>query len=430
MIQVNVWGLTQLTKLFLPGMLERRRRPRPEPRLDRGLDQPGFLMAVYYVTKASSTCSVAFSEVLGNGDRRHRRHGDGALPRSDGHGKSQTRAVPESGAFASRTACHGRWGRCPRRRPGHAARQARLVVPGAANFAFVQALRDDTPQGRHRDLPEDPASLFTQVGMSIRAGPLLYRVRGRHDDALPAQHLPARAPAAARGAQVMKDLHALNQELKSAGAWVFSRGLHGPRTATVVRSRATSADHDGPYVEGKEHVGGIWIIKAPDLDAALGWARKAARAITLPIEVRPFQDRPEAERWTPRVQDRPRVPRGVRPRSGRARCASSATSASPRMPSQDAFAAALERWPRDGLPPSPAGWIITTARNRAIDRLRREASRADRHAQAALLHAADEARRTRGAGARRAPAADLHLLPPRARPPAPRWRSRCGCSAD
>ncbi|SDR81161.1 RNA polymerase sigma factor [Actinopolymorpha singaporensis] len=57
---------------------------------------------------------------------------------------------------------------------------------------------------------------------------------------------------------------------------------------------------------------------------------------------------------------------------------------------QDAFVAAVERWPAAGLPPSPAGWIITTARNRAIDRLRRESSRADRHAQAALLHAATE----------------------------------------
>ncbi|MFE0023647.1 RNA polymerase sigma factor [Amycolatopsis sp. NPDC059021] len=57
---------------------------------------------------------------------------------------------------------------------------------------------------------------------------------------------------------------------------------------------------------------------------------------------------------------------------------------------QDAFAAAIEKWPSSGVPPSPAGWIITTARNRAIDRLRREASRAGRHAQAALLHAEDE----------------------------------------
>jgi len=57
---------------------------------------------------------------------------------------------------------------------------------------------------------------------------------------------------------------------------------------------------------------------------------------------------------------------------------------------QDAFATAVQRWPDAGAPPSPAGWIITTARNRAIDRLRREASRADRHAQAALVHAHDE----------------------------------------
>ncbi|HKT01966.1 MAG TPA: sigma-70 family RNA polymerase sigma factor [Rugosimonospora sp.] len=57
---------------------------------------------------------------------------------------------------------------------------------------------------------------------------------------------------------------------------------------------------------------------------------------------------------------------------------------------QDAFVAAVARWPETGIPPSPAGWIITTARNRAIDRRRRESSRAQRHAQAELLHAADE----------------------------------------
>jgi RNA polymerase sigma-70 factor (ECF subfamily) len=56
---------------------------------------------------------------------------------------------------------------------------------------------------------------------------------------------------------------------------------------------------------------------------------------------------------------------------------------------QDAFLTAVQRWPVDGVPPSPAGWIVTTARNRAIDRLRRESSRTDRHAQAALLSADD-----------------------------------------
>ncbi|MBW8730198.1 MAG: sigma-70 family RNA polymerase sigma factor [Terrabacter sp.] len=57
---------------------------------------------------------------------------------------------------------------------------------------------------------------------------------------------------------------------------------------------------------------------------------------------------------------------------------------------QDAFTVAVERWPRDGMPPSPAGWIITTARRRAIDRLRREATREARHTEALALHAADE----------------------------------------
>jgi hypothetical protein len=91
-------------------------------------------------------------------------------------------------------------------------------------------------------------------------------------------------------AKVMKDVDALREELKAAGAWVFSDGLHDPSTATVVRVRGGEVlITDGPFAEGKEHVGGILIIRAPDLDAALGWARKAARATTLPIEVRPFR---------------------------------------------------------------------------------------------------------------------------------------------
>jgi hypothetical protein len=92
-------------------------------------------------------------------------------------------------------------------------------------------------------------------------------------------------------AKVGRDLHTLNQEIKAAGAWVFSRGLHAPSTATVVRQRGREVlTTDGPYVEGKEHVGGFWIVNARDLDQALAGARKAARATTLPIEVRPFQD--------------------------------------------------------------------------------------------------------------------------------------------
>lgn len=68
---------------------------------------------------------------------------------------------------------------------------------------------------------------------------------------------------------------------------------------------------------------------------------------------------------------------------------------------QDAFETATQHWPSTGLPPSPAGWIITTARNRAIDHLRREASRDNRHAQAALLHARDEPTERANSGGRR-----------------------------
>lgn len=89
--------------------------------------------------------------------------------------------------------------------------------------------------------------------------------------------------------QISANLDALNQELKAAGAWVFSGGLHPPGTATVLRMKdADVLTIDGPFAEGKEHLGGFTIISAPDLDAALGWGRKLARATTLPIEVRPF----------------------------------------------------------------------------------------------------------------------------------------------
>jgi hypothetical protein len=89
---------------------------------------------------------------------------------------------------------------------------------------------------------------------------------------------------------VMRELDALNQEMRAAGAWVFAGGLHPPSTATVIRVSGTETlVTDGPFAEGKEHVGGFTIVRAPDLDAALEWGRKLARATTLPIEVRPFQ---------------------------------------------------------------------------------------------------------------------------------------------
>lgn len=99
--------------------------------------------------------------------------------------------------------------------------------------------------------------------------------------------------------KVMRDVNALVEETKAAGVWVFNGGLHPPGTATVVRfQRDDVLVTDGPFAEGKEHIGGFLIVKVSDLDAALEWARKLARALTLPgreregglpIEVRPFQ---------------------------------------------------------------------------------------------------------------------------------------------
>ncbi len=91
--------------------------------------------------------------------------------------------------------------------------------------------------------------------------------------------------------KVMSALDALHSELKAAGAWVFAAGLHPASTATVVRLQdGKLLTTDGPFAEGKEHIGGFMIVKAPDLDSALEWAVKLTRATTLPIEVRPLQD--------------------------------------------------------------------------------------------------------------------------------------------
>ena len=90
---------------------------------------------------------------------------------------------------------------------------------------------------------------------------------------------------------VMREMYAIKQELEAEGSWVFAGGLHPPSTATVLK--ATDDDvflTDGPFVEGKEHLGGFTILKAPDLDAALTWGLRYARAAPgLTIEVRPFQ---------------------------------------------------------------------------------------------------------------------------------------------
>jgi hypothetical protein len=90
---------------------------------------------------------------------------------------------------------------------------------------------------------------------------------------------------------IMDKVEAWNRELRAAGSWVFTGGLYPASTATVVRVRDGDAiTTDGPFVEGKEHLGGFTVIAAADLDAALDWSRKLADVTGLPIEVWPLRD--------------------------------------------------------------------------------------------------------------------------------------------
>ena len=89
---------------------------------------------------------------------------------------------------------------------------------------------------------------------------------------------------------VMEEIGRIRDELQAAGSWVFAGGLHDSSTATVVQFKdGDFLMTDGPYIEGKEHIGGFTIVQVPDLDAALDWARRYANATRLPIEVRPFR---------------------------------------------------------------------------------------------------------------------------------------------
>ena len=98
-------------------------------------------------------------------------------------------------------------------------------------------------------------------------------------------------PAPALLAEIMSDVKALRSEMQSAGVWVFSGGLHAAESATVLRHQNGEVVlTDGPFIESKEQIGGITILRVPDLDAALGWARKLARATTTAVEVRPFME--------------------------------------------------------------------------------------------------------------------------------------------
>lgn len=91
--------------------------------------------------------------------------------------------------------------------------------------------------------------------------------------------------------QSQQAIEAVNQDLKAAGAWVFGGALHGADTATVVQIRdGDILTTDGPFIEGKEHIGGFYVISVADRQEARAWASRTSAAIGMQIEVRPFED--------------------------------------------------------------------------------------------------------------------------------------------
>lgn len=90
-------------------------------------------------------------------------------------------------------------------------------------------------------------------------------------------------------------VEAFNSQVRARGEWVFAGGLHPPSSATVVDAQGGEVlVTDGPFAESKEQLGGFWVIKAEDLDAAIKLAGQASAACMGPVEVRPFQDEPES----------------------------------------------------------------------------------------------------------------------------------------
>lgn len=90
-------------------------------------------------------------------------------------------------------------------------------------------------------------------------------------------------------ARIMQDVGAIQKDMQAQGVWVFAGGLTDSSSATVVRSQGGDVVMtDGPFIEAREQIGGVTIVRAPDLDGALAWARRLTQAIGVPIEVRAF----------------------------------------------------------------------------------------------------------------------------------------------
>ena len=167
--------------------------------------------------------------------------------------------------------------------------------------------------------------------------------------------------------QIYAGLRAFTQELQDSGAMVAGDALAADGTATTVRVRdGETLTTDGPFAETKEQLGGYYMVEVGSLDEAIEWAAKIPGAQRR-LGRGPAGDGLRGGRLV--VEDVFREEWG-RTLAILARALGDVELAEDAV--QEAFAAALERWPRDGVPANPGAWLLTTARNRAIDRIRRE----------------------------------------------------------
>jgi hypothetical protein len=99
-------------------------------------------------------------------------------------------------------------------------------------------------------------------------------------------------PSPAEGEEMGRDIDALNDEMVAAGVRILVGGLYPPQRAKSLQGQPAGTGKvlitDGPYLETKEHIGGLWVLEAANMDEALEWGRKATIACRVPVEVRPF----------------------------------------------------------------------------------------------------------------------------------------------
>jgi len=112
---------------------------------------------------------------------------------------------------------------------------------------------------------------------------------------LVAIHHPDNYDPSTESEAMVRDIDTLNEEMIAADARFFAGGLNAPSNAKSLRAQPDGKVLviDGPYLEAKEHIGGFWILEAPDMDKALEWGRKAVVACRAPVEVRAFLERPD-----------------------------------------------------------------------------------------------------------------------------------------